>query len=29
MLAEYHAYYGSAALMQVNQVHRRLAKKAF
>jgi uncharacterized protein YciI len=29
MVAEYHAYYGSAALMQVNQVHERLAKKAF
>ena len=29
MVAEYHAYYGSAALMQVNQVHPRVAKKAF
>jgi uncharacterized protein YciI len=29
MVAEYHAYYGSAALMQVNQVHQRVAKKAF
>lgn len=29
MVAQYHAYYGSAALMQVNQVHERLAKKAF
>jgi uncharacterized protein YciI len=29
MVAEYHAYYGSAALMQVNGVHERLAKKAF
>lgn len=27
MVAEYHAYYGSAALMQVNAVHARLAKK--
>ena len=29
MIAEYHAYYGSAALMQVNKVHGRLAKKTF
>ena len=29
MVAEYHAYYGSAALMQVNQVHQRVAKQAF
>ena len=29
MVAEYHAYYGRAALMQVDQVHERIAKKAF
>jgi uncharacterized protein YciI len=29
MVAEYHAYYGSAALMQVNDLHRRVAKSAF
>lgn len=29
MLAEFHAYYGSAALMQVNQTHQRVARKAF
>ena len=28
MVAEYHAYYGSAALMQVNAVHATLARKA-
>ena len=27
MVAEYHAYYGSAALMLVREVHDRLAKK--
>jgi len=26
MLAEYHQYYGSAALMQVNEVHHRIMK---
>jgi uncharacterized protein YciI len=29
MVAEYHAYYGSAALMQVNEIHRRVARSAF
>jgi len=29
MAAEYHEYYGSAALMQVNDLHHRVAKKAF
>lgn len=28
MVAEYHAYYGSAALMLVREVHAKLAKKA-
>jgi len=27
MTPEFHKYYGSAALMQVNEVHQRLAKK--
>ncbi|NZA24915.1 hypothetical protein H0E84_00810 [Luteimonas sp. SJ-92] len=27
MVAEYHKYYGSAALMQVNEIHARIAKK--
>jgi len=27
MVAEYHQYYGSAALMQVNALHKRIAKK--
>ena len=27
MIAEYHPWYGSAALMQVNQTHKRIAKK--
>ena len=27
MIAEYHAYYGSAALMQVNETHAKIAKK--
>ncbi|MFG5408786.1 YciI family protein [Piscinibacter sakaiensis] len=27
MVAEYHVYYGSAALMQVNELHRRLARQ--
>ena len=26
MIAEYHTYYGSAALMQVNETHNRIAK---
>ena len=29
MVAEYHKYYGSAALMQVRELHERLAKKRF
>lgn len=29
MVAEYHSYYGSAALMQVNEIHAKVAKKAF
>lgn len=29
MVAEYHKYYGSAALMLVNDAHQRVAKKAF
>lgn len=29
MVAEYHTYYGSAALMQVNDIHRKVQKKAF
>lgn len=28
MVAEYHAYYGSAALMLVNDAHKRVAKKS-
>ena len=27
MIAEYHKYYGSAALMTINETHRKLAKK--
>ena len=27
MIAEYHPWYGSAALMQVNDTHKRIAKK--
>jgi hypothetical protein len=27
MVAEYHAYYGSAALMQVNDIHRRVSRE--
>ena len=27
MVAEYHKYYGSAALMLVNEAHNRIAKK--
>jgi len=29
MLAEYHKYYGSAALMLVKDMHKRVAKKSF
>jgi uncharacterized protein YciI len=29
MVAEYHKYYGSAALMLVNDAHGRIAKKSF
>lgn len=29
MIAEYHTYYGSAALMQVNDTHRKVQKKSF
>ncbi len=29
MMAEYHTYYGSAALMLVNEAHKRVAKKSF
>lgn len=29
MLAEYHKYYGSAALMLVNEAHEKVAKKRF
>jgi len=29
MVAEYHKYYGSAALMLVNDAHQRVSKKAF
>lgn len=29
MVAEYHKYYGSAALMRVNEDHSRVAKKSF
>jgi hypothetical protein len=29
LVAEYHTYYGSAALMQVNDTHGKLAKKSF
>ena len=29
MVAEYHKYYGSAALMLVNEAHHRVAKKRF
>lgn len=29
MVAEYHKYYGSAALMQVSETHKKLAKKSF
>lgn len=29
MVAEYHTYYGSAGLMQVNDIHRKIQKKSF
>ncbi|MBQ0931778.1 YciI family protein [Ideonella alba] len=29
MVAEYHRYFGSAALVMVNELHARLAKKSF
>lgn len=29
MVAEYHTYYGSAGLMQVNDIHRKVQKKSF
>lgn len=29
MIAEYHTYYGSAGLMQVNDIHRKVQKKSF
>ena len=29
MVAEYHRYYGSAALMTVNGLHEKLARKSF
>ena len=29
MIAEYHQYYGSAALMLVNEAHEKLARKSF
>jgi uncharacterized protein YciI len=29
MVAEYHKYYGSAALMSINDTHKKLAKKSF
>lgn len=29
MVAEFHAYYGSAALMQVNAIHQRIARQSF
>jgi uncharacterized protein YciI len=29
MIAEYHAYYGSAALMLVNEAHEKVARKGF
>lgn len=29
MVAEYHKYYGSAALMMVNDIHKKVAKKSF
>lgn len=29
MVAEYHPWYGSAALMQINELHPKVAKKSF
>jgi uncharacterized protein YciI len=29
MVAEFHRYYGSAALMDVNATHEKIAKKSF
>lgn len=29
MVAEYHKYYGSAGLMMVNDIHKKVAKKSF
>jgi hypothetical protein len=29
MIAEYHKYYGSAALMLVNDAHAKVSKKSF
>jgi hypothetical protein len=29
MVAEYHKHYGSAALMLVNETHKKLGKKSF
>jgi hypothetical protein len=29
MVAEYHAYFGSAALMKVNELHAKIQKKSF
>jgi uncharacterized protein YciI len=29
MVAEYHKYYGSAALMLVNEAHEKIAKKSY
>lgn len=29
MVAEYHSYFGSAALMQIREIHEKLAKKQF
>jgi hypothetical protein len=29
MVAEYHKYYGSAALMLVNDAHKKVMKKSF
>nr|WP_295778207.1 hypothetical protein [Rhodoferax sp.] len=29
MVAEFHKYYGSAAMMVVNEVHKKLTKKSF
>ncbi len=29
MIAEFHKFYGSAAMMQINETHQRIAKKSF